>query len=222
MSLAEIFRGVGNEWLDDAVCGYRHQNIEPAAFDSDIWPGEGRQTNLDAMDRARGICAVCPVRAECGDAGMKFEVGLSGKNRYTFYAGLTPAQRALIEQRGDWSEAEGFKDRGIDPLTFNAEYAVDGVRPVSEKGSDWTDRHTSVARDILAWVSVTFTTGQYLPSYRDIARTVKARDAYVRRVLEALAEDGILRGTQKGYVLVASPRKRTWGAYLPSHLRESL
>lgn len=220
--LGFIARSAATEWLDRALCGQRNEAIPPAVFDTEIWPGQGKHLNLAALDTAREICARCPVRAECGDWAMSNEVGLSGKRRHLLYAGLTPAQRGLVEARGDWSEESGFVDRGTDPIHFNTAYAIDGVRTVSEQGEDWTDRHTEVARDILAWVSVTVVNGQLLPAYRDLARIVHARDATVRRVLEALAEDGMVRGTEQGYVLVASPRKRAIANWQPLHVRESL
>lgn len=218
MSIADYFmRMPGNEWLNEATCW--REGHAPSVFDNDIW-SQNRSVDLDALDKARSICARCPVRAECGDMEMQHEVGLSGKNRYVFFAGLTPAQRAVIEQRGDWTKDKGFVDRDVDPIQFNSDYAADGLRVVSERGEDWDEKHTAVARELLGWIAVTMAVGQILPPYRTLARQIKRRDATVRRVLEALVEDGMLRATQKGYVLVSAPRRGVVGSWLPLHERE--
>lgn len=68
---------------DDLVC----TKWVPTGNGPDFWDTTDRR-------RARVLCAACPVRAECLDAAMEEEGGLSARNRYLVRGGLTPRGRA--------------------------------------------------------------------------------------------------------------------------------
>lgn len=48
---------------------------------------------------ARRICAVCPVRLDCLNTALDAESGVSRRNRYGIYGGLTPDQRARLARK---------------------------------------------------------------------------------------------------------------------------
>jgi WhiB family redox-sensing transcriptional regulator len=70
-------------WHAEAACRGQDPNL--------FFPGRGPTT----LDRARALCAVCPVISECLDAGMAETVGL--------WAGLSPTERRRLrrDRRGE-------------------------------------------------------------------------------------------------------------------------
>ncbi|WP_206442567.1 WhiB family transcriptional regulator [Streptomyces boncukensis] len=57
--------------------------------DPEIWfPSDG-----DAADRARAICAACPVKAPCLQLALLVEGNTARDSRYGIFAGLTGRQR---------------------------------------------------------------------------------------------------------------------------------
>lgn len=73
------------EWMDDALC----RGVDPEVF----FPvGEPGAPGYEAgVARARGICADCPVRAECLDRALA--MGLDDG----VFGGLDPAERRVAK-----------------------------------------------------------------------------------------------------------------------------
>ncbi len=88
-------------WQDEAEC----LGMDPKLFNPDIIDDEGEEWFDDGTiweafgdtshfyDKAREICAACPVRAQCE------EYALANKERYGMWGGLTPIERRRIERR---------------------------------------------------------------------------------------------------------------------------
>ncbi|MEW2578402.1 WhiB family transcriptional regulator [Streptomyces syringium] len=53
----------------------------------------------DKCDRARAICAACPVTDECLAAALQEERGLTYHFRATVRGGLTPRERADLDRQ---------------------------------------------------------------------------------------------------------------------------
>jgi WhiB family redox-sensing transcriptional regulator len=51
---------------------------------------------VSELDRARRICAPCPVREECLAEALAMEGGATAKGRYGIRAGLTGGQRRAL------------------------------------------------------------------------------------------------------------------------------
>jgi hypothetical protein len=112
------------------------------------------------------------------------------------YAGLTGPQRYSLEKRG----------------------GVVGDVPIPDRGDQWTDRHTELAAEVIAWAAEHVEVGGEMPSGTKLGRQLQSRPADVRRVYTALVEDtilvevdGKLRRSDIGH---GSVRK-----YCPPHLR---
>ncbi|MFJ3258466.1 WhiB family transcriptional regulator [Streptomyces sp. NPDC086771] len=75
-------------WADRAACrGYADIFLPP-------------HTERDAApDRARQICAACPVQIECLDAAMEEEGSADQYRRAGVRGGLTPVERATLARR---------------------------------------------------------------------------------------------------------------------------
>jgi hypothetical protein len=54
---------------------------------------------VDSIDKARAICAGCPVRQDCLIDCMRHEGGKAAVSRFGVFAGLSPRQRAALYQR---------------------------------------------------------------------------------------------------------------------------
>lgn len=85
-------------WTKDALC-------------LDNWEHYDASTNLKPGQAAR-LCFGCPVLAQCLEAAMTEERGLSAGSRYGIRGGLSPKERAELEfsgrecaqgHRGRWS-----------------------------------------------------------------------------------------------------------------------
>jgi hypothetical protein len=76
-------------WLRQAAC--RAEGVHPDVMFPD--------NNVSELDRARRICAPCPVRTECLADALAMEGGATAKGRFGIRAGLTGGQRrALYDQ----------------------------------------------------------------------------------------------------------------------------
>lgn len=81
------------DWLDQARCAGRPLEVFfPTASAKETKNRAGTWT------RARAVCNLCPVRAECLAWAMKLET--SDNLRFGMYGGLTPKQRRRLHARG--------------------------------------------------------------------------------------------------------------------------
>jgi transcription factor WhiB len=88
------------EWELKAVCRTR----EP-----DIWfTRKGRA-------EARLMCNACPVRADCLEAVLEREAGLSAGYRAGIFAGLTGTQRAEVARQRDETSEQPVKQKPRGP-----------------------------------------------------------------------------------------------------------
>jgi WhiB family redox-sensing transcriptional regulator len=70
------------EWFDEAVC----RGVSPSLF----FPDRG---DMAVAQRARAICAVCPVRRPC------LEYALANDEHHGIWGGTTGHQRAAMRRR---------------------------------------------------------------------------------------------------------------------------
>lgn len=71
-------------WMDDAAC---------VGYPVDDWFWE-RSTPPATKQKARAICAECPVATQCLDYALRVEGGLY--HRAGLYGGLSPEQRLKL------------------------------------------------------------------------------------------------------------------------------
>jgi WhiB family redox-sensing transcriptional regulator len=76
-------------WQAQAAC--RAKDVDPDVF----FPAN----TVDSIDKARAICAGCPVRQDCLIDCMRHEGGKAAVSRFGVFAGLSPRQRAALYQR---------------------------------------------------------------------------------------------------------------------------
>jgi WhiB family redox-sensing transcriptional regulator len=81
--------GPARTWLTNAAC--RADGVDPDVF----FPAN----TVDSIDKARAICAGCPVRQDCLIDCMRHEGGKAAVSRFGVFAGLSPRQRAALYQR---------------------------------------------------------------------------------------------------------------------------
>lgn len=184
--------------MKNALCNGTNTDI----FFEDRW-ADKRIPFTKGLEKARTFCDACPVRRECLAAEMEYEKGMLWTHRAGIYGGLTPAQRFSLEKRGtDYSEA--------DPVELR--------RSIPDRGDQWEERHTALARDIITWLVEHTPEGLEVPSAAKLSRILGSRVNDVRRVYQALQEDQIIVRTEGGALIrrahAASARK-----YLPPHLR---
>jgi hypothetical protein len=74
-----------------------------SAPDPDLWFPAGFQTEEDKRQarEAAAVCGVCPVQLACLRAVLRRELGVSKAYRYGVWAGLTPSQRAGLQEELD-------------------------------------------------------------------------------------------------------------------------
>jgi WhiB family redox-sensing transcriptional regulator len=81
------------EWMSDAAC----RGVEPEVF----FP------STDGWNRARAICAECPVAGQCREWNDRAEGGVTTVGiLYGLYAGETPKERAARRKRGGHDPAD--------------------------------------------------------------------------------------------------------------------
>lgn len=72
------------DWMASAVCA----QTDPELFFPE---GAGQNTN-----KAKKICATCPVRIECGEHAQHLEGDVSHSLRHGAWGGQSPTQRANV------------------------------------------------------------------------------------------------------------------------------
>lgn len=194
---------MADPWRADAVCKGLNQDI----FFDDIWTNDRvDQYDVDALYRARKLCAVCPVRVGCLSTALKAEAGMAAKFRAGLFAGLTPLQRSSLEKRG-WDGVQ-------DPWDF---IAGNGVRPIPDGGDDWNERHSRLAKLVVAWMIDNTIPGYAMPRPSVLADTFSVRKADMMRVYESFVEDGTIQRTARS-TFARSSSPLTAKAYQPGHL----
>lgn len=205
-------------WVKDAACLRSDPKIFFDNIEDELREGEKRK----AIIIAQNICAHCPVRIECGEEAMRAELNSSADYRCGFRAYMTKEQRASIARRG------GLKGR--DPMRLVKGW--DGKRrvpPVPVDGDKWTRHHTTLARRLVRWLVEHVEIGADLPAQSEMCSTLKCQPEPLRRVLQALVQDGTLdfagrvgRGanaSNQRYTRRGQPRRV--GSWLPLHLRNT-
>lgn len=75
------------DWWEQAVC---------ARVDPEVWFPASRR--IAELNRAKELCADCPVRAQCLDEAMRAEGAAGASNRSGVFGGQSPtARRRLYE-----------------------------------------------------------------------------------------------------------------------------
>lgn len=185
--------------MKNALCN----GADPDIFFEDAWTRKHIPFNK-ALEKARGFCDNCPVRSKCLTDEMDYEKGALPSHRAGVYGGMTPHQRHSLEKRGTrYVEA--------DP--------VDLRRNIPDRGDQWEERHTALAREIITWLVEHTPEGMEVPSATKLSRILGGRLNDVRRVYQALQEDQIIVRTDKGSLVRKSSATAT-KKYLPKHLRE--
>jgi hypothetical protein len=73
------------DWQSSALC---------AQSDPELWHPDRRS---DPATEAKRVCEDCPVRWKCLDTAMAAEAGLHSASRYGIWGGLTPRERAALD-----------------------------------------------------------------------------------------------------------------------------
>jgi Transcription factor WhiB len=173
---------------------------DPAIFFEDAWR---HKVWTKQLEKARGFCDSCPVRAQCLAEEMKAEAGMPVDHRIGIFGGMTGAQRHSLEKRGT-------EYRGLDPVEVRA--------TIPDRGDAWTDRHTALAREVITWLVENVEPDAEVPTAAALARKMSARVVDMRRVYQALIEDQVIRRDDTGTLLRKSAHQsaKNW---LPRHLR---
>lgn len=74
------------DWMGDALCAQTGPDV--------FFPEKPGQN----VTKARAICAMCPVRIECGDHAVHLEGNTSQEHRHGAWAGLSARQRTNQRQ----------------------------------------------------------------------------------------------------------------------------
>lgn len=163
------------------------------------------------VSEARDICAVCPVRVECGEQALLEEGNADLSNRYFVRAYMTPAQRLSVTRRG------GLKGR--DPMLLVQGWDGDReIPPVPDDGDRWSKHHTTLARRLVRWLQASVEVGAPVPSKVDLQAHLGCNPAPLERVLDALVQDGTLDIKGRGYLYRGG--LGVVGLWLPPHLRD--
>lgn len=166
------FLAVKQPWVKEAQC-----LGQEAIFLNDKLKG---YTEL-----CRPMCAVCPVRQECGEQAMVEEAGADLAGRWFVRAYMTPAQRVSLHRRG------GLKGR--DPM--HLVLGIDGDRtipPVPDEGDRWSKHHTTLARKLVRYLDDNVKRGDVIEKRVWLQAALNCNPLPLDRVLDALVQDGTL------------------------------
>lgn len=195
-------------WVRGARC--LREGVDPAVFYDEERVGD-----------ARAVCARCPVRSQCATQALVEEGSSAVELRSGIRGYLTPAQRSTIAKRGGLA--------GVDPLALATGW--DGERripSIPDDGDQWSRHHTTLARKVVRWLVDNVDVGATLPTQASMCKALSCHPTPLRRVMEALVQDGTLdfAGTRTGkqangatvrYVRRKTPRRVA--SWLPPHLR---
>lgn len=170
-------------WVKDALCtGF--VTIPPLGIQVPLaaifFPSDA------SYNAPRSICALCPVRLQCGTDALEEEWGESKNDmRHGMRAYMTPAQRHTIERQGGLN--------GRDPM--KVVLGRKGKKPVPGLPDDidrWSRHHTTLARKTVRWLIDNVGVGEALPTQAKLCETLSCNPSPLRRVMEALVQDGTL------------------------------
>jgi len=104
------------EWMSDAIC---------AQTDPDLFFPEGSGQNTN---KAKALCATCPVRTECGEHAQRLEGDLSHGLRHGAWGGMSAVQRANLGGRHRNAERDAailrLDARGVPPEEIAAQLGI--------------------------------------------------------------------------------------------------
>ena len=195
---------------------------QPASlFFEDLWTDVPYTVAL--ANAREEFCDTCPVRVECLKAEVASEGNTSVEHRAGIYAGFTPRQRHALSKRGQSLNCTECGD-DYDPTlvrqgTLVCSCGTAHVAPIPDRGDQWTDRHTKLARIAIGWLSDNVEVGGEVPDPLALSRQLKVQVKDLRRVYTALLEDHVilkLRGKLVRRKSAASAKHWT-----PPHLRVS-
>lgn len=178
-----------------------------------------------ALENARDLCDQCPGRGAClklalaaeGEDGIDYRAGI--------YAGTTPQQRHAIYKRG-LTLACAECSTPYDPALLRRGVldCVCGHRRTAalpDRGDQWTERHTKLARMAIGWMIVNVQVGGEVPDALALSRKMKVAVKDLRRVYQALKDDHVIRRSDTGK-LVYRGNVESVDRWLPPHLRKVL
>lgn len=194
-----------DEWRTDALC----RGATDAFYDE------------EHPEHARESCDRCPVRTQCLADALRYEKGADATRRYGVWAGLTPAQRVSAERRG--AVVCPVCGAGLDPTLVRAGVVrcpsdvrhTDRIMSViPDEGDDWSKRHLVLARRVLRSLE----DGTRPSRPRSLAALWKVKEADMRRVYEALVNDGTLASDGHGnYSRTHAAAKIDAATWEPAH-----
>ena len=204
--------------LEHAAC----RDMRPAVFFEDQWFKE-RRPYTEALAKARTHCDGCPVRWECLDMEMSAEHKMAEHHRAGVFGGLTAQQRHALERRGaslhcQCGEAYDPVQLRTGDLSCQFCGRTGYMAPIPDRGDGWTQRHTALAQDIIAWLVENVEPEAEAPTAAKLARTLSVRVNDLRRVFESLLADHILVRADTG-ALIRKASASSAKAWLPPHLR---
>lgn len=169
---------------------------DPDDFFPYIWPEE-KLDSIRLVEVRERDCRDCPVRRACLAEVMEIERGEDAATRFGLYAYLTPGQRESIEKRGIATCPRCGTTR--DPVLLARGDLVCPIRcgqpdrhvePPPYDGDQWTKRHTTLSKRIVAWIIDNAEPGDGLPTPAHMADLMGGiRKSDVLRVYAALIED---------------------------------
>lgn len=162
-----------------------------------------------AVAHCRDICAVCPVRIECGEQSLTEEGNSDIANRFYVRAYMTPGQRLSVHRRG------GLKGR--DPMKLvKGDDNGRSVPPIPDEGDRWSKHLTTLARKLIREFR-DLPVGTALPG--DLSERLGCNVMPLARVLDDLVRDGTLHASGDGYVWRGGHGVLGHESWLPTHLR---
>lgn len=189
-------------WEDRAAC----TGLPGSMFFEDVWPtGEEQDGPLDAdaLERAKAVCATCPVRVACYEAAMAEEGGAAESRRHGVRGGVTPGQRYSVWRR-DSIRCERCGET-YDPLGLVAGDAVCECGAFTEpaippEGDTWYPRHDGLLKRLTEYLLEKTVPGdRILPPYRMLEELGHRRKDDMPLVYQRLIDDGlIVRGEGRG------------------------
>lgn len=190
-------------WHEQAACS----GLEGRVFFDDIWgedaEGEPLPPVPEALERAKAVCAGCPVRLACHLEVMALEGDAADSRRFGLRGGVTPSQRYSIWRR-DMIRCEVCLE-AYDPLGLVAGDVVcscgDFSEPeIGDDGDAWYPRHDGLLRRLVTYLLAETKPGdRVLPPYKMLEALGHRRKDDMPLVYRRLIDDGMLeQGASRG------------------------
>lgn len=178
-----------------------------------------------ALSNARDFCDTCPVRWACLEQCCKVEGTESLDHRAGIFGGMTPQQRHSLAKRGQPLRCSDCGEL-FDPVPLRDGILECGCAtrtngaPIPDRGDQWTERHTKLARITIDWMADNVEVGGSMPDALKLSRTLKVGVKDLRRVYQALIEDHVLI-KNKGLLRRRNGNFST-KQWTPRHLRDTV